>query len=144
MYGISYLSKIWVTITIFVSRVTHYYQLIGTIYYYQLIRTIYLGHELAQITALKRTKIQLKLLPDTDMQLIVEKRIIEEIFYSVIEGIFYSIIRYVSCNNKYMKSQYENKDPSYLTCLNRNNSHELAVSKKLPQAGFERRESTLV
>ena len=56
---------------------------------------------LAWQSCLKKTGVKLQLLTDSDILLMVEKRIIR--------GICHAIHRYAKANNKYMKSYDENK-----------------------------------
>ena len=61
---------------------------------------------LSRNVALKRTKIQLELLIDTDKLLMGEKR--------TGSGVYQPINRYTKANNKYMKNFEENKYFTYL------------------------------
>ena len=75
--------------------------------YYKLDPAIFLSAPgLAWQAALKKTKIKLDLLNDTDMLLMVEK--------CIRGGICHSIYRYAKANEKYMKDFDKNKESSYL------------------------------
>ena len=69
---------------------------------------------------LKKDKIELELLTDTDMLLIVEKRITSEICHV--------IHQYVAANNKYMTNYNTDKEPLRLMYLDANNLYEWAIS----------------
>ena len=79
---------------------------------------------LAWQASLKRTKVKLDLLTDTDMLLRLEK--------GLREGICDSIYKYATANNKYTKNYDKNKESSYLQCWDGNNLNESAMSQKLP------------
>ena len=66
--------------------------------------------------ALKKTKVELELLTDTDMLLMVEN--------SIRDGICHGILRYAKTNNKYLKHYDENKESSYLKYWDVNNFYE--------------------
>ena len=61
----------------------------------------------------KTTNIKLELLTDYDMLLMVEE--------GIRGGICHSIHRHARANNKYMKNFDENKESSYIQCLDANN-----------------------
>ena len=52
-------------------------------------------------------------------------------------GICHSIHRYAKANDKYMKNYNNNKESSYIQCLDANNLYGWAMSKKLPVNGFK-------
>ena len=60
---------------------------------------------LAWQAALRKTKVKLDLLSDSDMILLVEK--------GIRGGIWHFICRYGKANNKYMKNSDKNKESSY-------------------------------
>ena len=82
----------------------------------------------------KKTGIKLELLTDTDMLLMVEKRIRG--------GICHSIHRYAKANNKYMKNYDENKESSHIQYLDANNLYGWAMSKILPFNEFKWEKNT--
>ena len=82
---------------------------------------------LAWQAALKKTKVKLDLLTDTDMLLMVEK--------GIIEGICHDIHQYSKVNSKYVKDYDKNKDSSYLKFWDANNLCGWAMSQKLPVNG---------
>ena len=84
---------------------------------------------LAWQACLKKTKLELGLLTDTDMLLMVEKE--------TTGGICQAIHRYFKANNKYMKNHDENNDSLYIEYLDANNLYGWAVSQKLPVNGFK-------
>ena len=84
---------------------------------------------LAWQPCLKKTKVELELLTDTDMLLIVEK--------GTSGGICEAIHRYVKANNKYMKNYNKDVTSSYLTYLDANNLYGWAMSQTLPLNGFK-------
>ena len=61
---------------------------------------------ISMVSSLKKTEAKLELLTDTDMLVIVVKRIRG--------GICHAIYRYVITSNKYMKDYGENKEVLYL------------------------------
>ena len=77
--------------------------------------------------ALKRTKVKLDLLTDTNMSLMVEK--------CIRGGICHFIYQYI--NNKYKKDYDKNKESSYLQYWDVNNLNGWAMSQKLPVNNFE-------
>ena len=87
------------------------------------------GPGLAQQAALKKTKVKVDLLTDTDILLLVKK--------GIRRGICHSIYRYVKANNKYMKNYNENKESSYLQYWDVNNLYGRAMLRKLPVNKFE-------
>ena len=84
---------------------------------------------LAWQACLKKTNIELVLLPNYDMLLMVEK--------GIRGGICHSIQRYAKANNKYMKNYNNNEESSYIQYLDANNLYGWAMSKKLPTNGFK-------
>ena len=80
-------------------------------------------------TCLKKTKVELELLTDTDMLLMFEK--------GIREGMCQVICRYAEANNKYMNNYDKNKVSSYLVYLDANNLYGYAMSKKLPIRNFK-------
>ena len=84
---------------------------------------------LAWQACLKKTNIELELLPDYDMLLMVEK--------GIRGGICHSIQRYAKANNKYMKSYNNNEESFYIQYLDANNLYGWAMSNKLPVNGFK-------
>ena len=66
-------------------------------------------------SSLKKTKVKLDLLSDTDVLLMVEK--------VIRGGICYANYRYAKGNNKYMKDYDKTKESSYLKYLDVNNSY---------------------
>ena len=84
---------------------------------------------LAWQTALKKTKVKLDLLTDTDMLLMVEK--------GIRQGICHSIYQHAEANNKYMKDYDTNKELSYLQYWDVNDLYGWAMSQKLPVNNFE-------
>ena len=68
---------------------------------------------------LKKTKIELELISDTDMHLFVEKEMSEGI------------------NNKYMKSYDPNKLNKYIAYVDSNSLYGQSMSKYLPDVGFK-------
>ena len=79
--------------------------------------------------ALKKTKVKLDLLTDTDMLLIVEK--------GIRGGICHSIYRYAKADNKYMKDYDKNKESPYPQYWDVNNLYGWTMSQKLPVNNFE-------
>ena len=55
---------------------------------------------------LKKNKVKLDFLSDTDLLLMVEK--------DIRGGICHAIYQYAKANNKYMKNYDKNREPSYL------------------------------
>ena len=84
---------------------------------------------LAWQVCLKKTIIELELLPDYDMLPMIEK--------GIRGGICHSIHRYVKTNNKYMQNYNNNEESSYMQYLDANNLYGWAMSKKLPTNGFK-------
>ena len=62
---------------------------------------------------LKKTKVELELLTNTDMLLMVEK--------GIRGGMCQAIHKYAKANNKYMKNYDKNIESSYLIYLHANN-----------------------
>ena len=84
---------------------------------------------LAWQTALKKTKVKLDLLTDTDMLLMLEKWIRG--------GICHSVYRYAKADNKYMNDYDQNKELSYLQYWDVDNLYGWAMSQKLSVNNFE-------
>ena len=84
---------------------------------------------LAWQACLKKTNIELELLINYDMLLMVEE--------GIRGGICHSVQRYAKANNKYMKSNNNNEESSYIQYLGANNLYGWAMSKKLPVNGFK-------
>ena len=78
---------------------------------------------------LKKIKVKLDLLSDTDTLLMVEK--------GIRGGIWHSIYQYSKANNKYMNNYDKNKHSSYLQFWDVNNLHGCAMSQKPPANSFE-------
>ena len=72
--------------------------------------------KLAQEVAFKKTNLKSKLLTDTDILLIVEKKIREEICHA--------IHQYAKVNNKHINDNDKNKELSYLKYWDANNSSD--------------------
>ena len=79
--------------------------------------------------SLKKTEVKLDLLTDTDILLMVEKGIIEEISHS--------IYQYAKAHNKYMKDYHKKKESQYIQYWNVNNLYGWEMSQKLPLNNFE-------
>ena len=84
---------------------------------------------LAWQAALKKTKVKLKFLSDSDMLLMVEKCIRSRIGHT--------IYQYVKANNKCMKGYDENKESSYLQYCNINYLYGWTMLQKVPAGGFQ-------
>ena len=84
---------------------------------------------LAWQACLKKTKVKLELLTDTDMLLMVEK--------GIRGGICEAIHRCAKINNKYMRNYNKDIISSYLMYLDASNLYGWAVSQKLPVNGFK-------
>ena len=78
---------------------------------------------------LKRTKINLYLISDIDMQLFIEK--------GLRGGISYIAHRYAKANNKYMSDYNPGEENSYLMYLDANNLYGWAMSQPLPYRDFK-------
>ena len=90
----------------------------------------YTSPGLAWDAALKVTEVKLELLSDMDMLLMVEK--------GIRGGVSMISNRYGKSNNKYMDGKYDPTEPTkYITYLDANNLHGLAMSKPLPTHGFK-------
>ena len=89
---------------------------------------------LAWQEGLKKREVKIELLGDTDMLLMVEKR--------VRGGICHAIHQYTKVNNKYMKDCDKNKESSYLKNWDVNNLYGWTMSKMLPVNSFESLEDT--
>ena len=84
---------------------------------------------LAWQACLKKTKVKLELLPDYDMQLMIEKWIRG--------GVCQASHRYAKANNKYMKNYDKNNESSYAEYLGANNLFAWAMPHKLPVKDFK-------
>ena len=78
---------------------------------------------------LKKTNVNLELLPDIDMLLMIE--------VGIRGGMCQSIHRYAKANNKYTKKYDKSIESSYLMYLDANNLYGWAMSKKLLVNGFK-------
>ena len=89
---------------------------------------------LAWQAALKRAKVKLDFLTDTDLLLMVKK---------AIKGVIYhAIYWYVKDNNIYMETYDQQKELSYLKYWNVNNLYGWSMSKRLPLGRFKWVEET--
>ena len=52
-------------------------------------------------------------------------------------GICHAVHRYEKANNEYMENYDENKESSYIQCLDANNLYGAAISEKLPINRFK-------
>ena len=84
---------------------------------------------LAWQACLKKAKVNLELLTNSDMLLMVEK--------GIRGGICQAIHTYAKANNKYMKNYNEDTISSYLMYLDADNLYGWAMSQKLPISGFK-------
>ena len=84
---------------------------------------------LAWQACLKKTGVKLELITDYGMILMIEK--------GVRGGICQATHRYAKANNKYMKNQDKNIEPSYIEYLDVNNLYGWAISQKLPVNHFK-------
>ena len=84
---------------------------------------------LAWDACLKKTKVELELLTDTNMLLMVEN--------GIRGGICQATHKYAKANNKYMKNYDKNIESSYLAFLDPNNLYGWAMSEKLPVNSFK-------
>ena len=84
---------------------------------------------LAWQACLKKTNVELELLPDYDMVLMIEE--------GIKGGICHAIQRYAKANNKYMKDYDRKKKSSYTQYLDANNLYGKAMTEKLPVRGFK-------
>ena len=75
---------------------------------------------LAQQAALKKTKVKLDFLTDTDILLMVEK--------GIRGGICHGIHQYAKASNKYMKDYVKYKESLYLKYWGVNDLHGYAIS----------------
>ena len=90
----------------------------------------YTAPGLAWKACLKKTRIRLELLLDTDMLLMFER--------GIRGGITQSINRWAKANNPYMGSEFDpNEKTNYLQYLDTNNLYGWAMSQPLPTRGFE-------
>ena len=78
---------------------------------------------------LKKTKVELELLTDTNMLLMVEN--------GIRGGICQATHKYAKANNKYMKNYDKNIESSYLAFLDPNNLYGWAMSEILPVNSFK-------
>ena len=62
--------------------------------------------------SLKKTKVKLDLLTDTNILLMVE--------WDIRDGIYYAVHQYVEANKKYMEDYHTNKESLYLTYGDKN------------------------
>ena len=83
---------------------------------------------LAWQAALKKTKVKLGLLIDTDMLLMAEK--------DIGGGICHPIYRHAKISNKYIKDYDKNKKSSNLQHWDLNNLYVWAMTQKLPVNKF--------
>ena len=83
---------------------------------------------LALQACLRKTKVKLELLTDTDMLMTVEK--------GIRGGICQAVDRCPKVNNRYMKNFNKDIISSYLMYLDANNLYGWAMSQKLPVNGF--------
>ena len=89
----------------------------------------YTAPGLAWKACLKKTRIRLNLLLETDMLLMFER--------GIRGGITQSVNRWAKANNPYMGSEFDpNEKTNYLQYLDANNLHEWAMSQPLPAGGF--------
>ena len=84
---------------------------------------------LACQACLKKTGVELELLPDYDMFLMIEE--------GIRGGICHAVHRYAKANNKYMKNYDKSKESSYIQYLDANDLYGAAMSEKLPINGFK-------
>ena len=84
---------------------------------------------LAWDACLKKTKVELELLTDTNMLLMAEN--------GIRGGICQATHKYAKANNKYMKNYDKNIESSYLVFSDTNNLHGWAMSQRLPTNGFK-------
>ena len=84
---------------------------------------------LARQACLKKTKVKLELLTDTDMLLMIDK--------GIRGGICPSVYRYTKASKKYIKNYNKDIISSYLMYLDANNLYGWAMSQKLPVNGFK-------
>ena len=77
----------------------------------------------------KKTDVKLELLTVENMFLTYEQ--------GIRSGICNKVHSYAEANNKYMKNNDKNKESSFLMCVDANNLHGGAISKKLPVDGFK-------
>ena len=78
---------------------------------------------------LRKTKVELELLTDTDMVLMIEK--------GIKGGIYQATHSYTIANNKYMKNCNKDIESSYIEYLDANNLYGWAMSQKLPVNDFK-------
>ena len=78
---------------------------------------------------LKMTGIELEKISDIDKYLFIEK--------GLRGGISYIAKRYAKANNKYMSDYNPNKQSTFITCLDKNNLYDWAMSKYLPYSKLE-------
>ena len=117
----------------FILLFENFREMLLKIYELDLIKFIS-GPGLAQQAALKKTKVKLELLTDTDMLLMVEK--------GIRRGICTVIQRYPKANDKYVKDYDKNKESSYLNYWDVNNLYGWAMPQELPINNFKWIEET--
>ena len=78
---------------------------------------------------LKMTGVKLEKISDIDMYLFIKK--------GSRGGISYIAKRYAKANNKYMSDYNPNKQSTFITCLDKNNLYDRAMSKYLPYSKLE-------
>src|SRR6056300_692760 len=78
---------------------------------------------------LKKTKIKLELLHDSNMLLMIEK--------GIRGGISIISKRYAKANNKYLNNYNPNEESSYIKYLDANNLYGWAMSQPMPHEGFK-------
>ena len=89
----------------------------------------YTAPGLAWKASLKKTRIRLELLLDTDMLLMFER--------GIRGGITQSVNRWAKANNPYMGSEFDpDEKTNYLQYLDANNLYGWAMSQPLPTGGF--------
>ena len=79
--------------------------------------------ELAWKSFFKKTKIELELSTNTDMQQLIEK--------GIRNGIYHPTYRHAKVNNKYTKGYNKDNKSPYLIYWDANNFYEWIISKKL-------------
>ena len=84
---------------------------------------------LAWQACLKKTKVNLELLTDTDILLMVEE--------GIRGGMCQAVYRYAKANNKYMKNYDKSIKSLYIEYLDANNLYGWAMSQKLPIDSFK-------
>ena len=84
---------------------------------------------LAWQACLKKTRVKLELITDSDIIIMIEK--------GVRGGICQATHRHAKANNKYIKNYDKNIESSYIEYLDANNLYGWAMSQKLPVNGFK-------